>query len=194
MDDNTKMLMKVFAVGAGGILLYVYLKNNNLLPASLGGAPSNSFTDPSQLMSYCHANPTGTAIYVDAQGVQHPAPCSQWLAMNTPAPSPSTGTAPTTAVPPPASTGIDQSILGRLRTAAQQNAALGSDSANVDQWNYLLAQIQPTAVTTDLSSVGIQRGVNDTMDASTYLATRARAGLTGMPGQPQESDPYAWVN
>ncbi len=197
MDDNTKMLLKFFAVGAGGILLYVYLKNNGMLPAILGGTASNSFTNPAQLMAYCQANPTGTAIYVDAQGIQHTAPCSQWLSANSSvssAPSPSGGSAPTTSLPVATQgAAINSTVLAQLRAAAIANVALGSDRANVDQWNYFLAQIEPGAVTTDLSSVGIQRGVNDTMDASTYLATRARAGLAGM-SQPQESDPYAWVN
>ena len=71
-DDTTGTILKVGIIGVAGYLGYQYLQSSGLWAQFFGG---NSFTTAAQLISYCQANPTGSATY----GGQT-APCSQWMA------------------------------------------------------------------------------------------------------------------
>lgn len=182
MDDNAKNVIRLAAVAVGAYIAYQWLESSGMW-AQWFGASSNVFTDPNALLAYCQKNSAGQATY-SVSGKQTTATCAQWLAANQAASS-SSGTAapssgspsPTPAPPAPA---IDQTLVAQLRAAAMANPILGTDKATVDQWNYLLNELNPVAIVTDLSSIGIVRGENDSMDAEAYVTLRSRAGLSGI--------------
>lgn len=204
MNTGIKILIAV----AVGFLGYEYAKKSGLWAQWFGG---NSFTTSTQLLAYCQANPSGSATYVDSTGKASSATCAQWMQANpqaaarasasSGASTPSGGTTPvssTTAAPSSlTSTGMTQAqVLAALIAAAQANPILGSDLANVDQWNFFLRTIEPAAAISDLSMVGVVRGQNDTMSAEQYMQLRAQAGLSGLfPQVLSELEyPYKWVN
>lgn len=94
---------------------------------------------------------------------------------------------PTVAPPPaggfftPAATAAASTTNTLLQQLEALSAAQGDHQIqrNVDNWNFLLNQINPSAKVDDLSEVGIVRGTNDAMLAESYMAYRAQAGLSG---------------
>jgi len=182
-------IIKVALIAVGGYLLYEWLNSSGLL-AQFG--IGNSFTTSASLLQYCQANPTGSATYNG-----YTLPCSQWLTAATPAPAPVTAnpisTTPVTSAPSPAPMSSAVSSF----SAAQLLAAAGTSNPNqtytVDQWNFLLQKMSPSEQVSDLSNVGIVRGVNDTMTAAQYIANRSKAGLSGLGFLGAFNDnPYSW--
>lgn len=223
MDDQTKKYL-IIAAGAiaAGYLGYTYLNKTGHWQKWFGGS-SAAFTDREQLLVYCAANPQGMATFEDSTGTQTTLPCATWLQYPEPIPglqgpfnphglfsielrpvSPAAAIAAAQNAPgaPQTQTDtplVDQTLLGALRTAAKNHPALRSDRASVHQWNLLLATVDPAAIATDLSQVGIQYGVNDVMDAQTFLELRNKSGFGNMRGVGNVSaefvdEPYAWVN
>lgn len=83
---------------------------------------------------------------------------------------------------------ITQSTVSAAATlAANLIAAAGvtaSQLYSIDEWNYYLSKIQPTAAVLEGSSVGIARNTSaDSMTAAQYAAYRTAAGLSGL-GRP----------
>ncbi len=72
-----------------------------------------------------------------------------------------------------------QPLSAALINLANQNGQ--PNNLTVDQWNYYLSVLNPSAVLTDFSEIGIQRGTSAfTMDGATYMAHRSQAGLSGL--------------
>lgn len=178
MADDTGMIIKLGIFGVGGYLAYQYLQSSGLWAQWFGGG----YSSVSSLLTYCNANPNGTATY----GGQT-APCSSWIAAargtssstGTPAPTP---TPPPSPSPTPTPTPVASSL-----TVQQLLTAAGVTDPNtvmtVDEWNwYVSNRINPNATVTDLSSVGITRGVNDSITAQAYLNLRQQSGLSGLRG------------
>lgn len=131
MNDETKQLIKWAAIAAAGYFVYEYLQSSGLWAQWFGGAlpatgVSNSFSSSAALLTYCQANPTGTAIYVDpTTGVSSTASCAQWIGSNSSSPIPAAPASPATGL----ATGYQQAIAA-MKTAA------GNDSQTIDQWGY----------------------------------------------------------
>jgi len=181
---DQKALIKFALIGGGLAALYFYLRSSGLLDQWFGG--NSTFDNSQQLLAYCRQNPTGSASFVDPQGQAHSAPCAQWLASNSANPTP----AATIAADPVA-------MVDRLRKWAIDNPILGTDSANVDQWNYGFQELKPAGfVPVDNSKVGIERGVNDVMNAAKYMQFRGQLGLAGLAGYGPTQEAYqfpAWL-
>jgi hypothetical protein len=135
MDENTKQLIKYGAMAAAAYFVYQWLQNSGLWAQWFGGASAtstNSFNTSTALLSYCQANPTGTAVYVDpSTGASSTATCAQWLASNSnatlpPAASPASGLAPN----------YQQAI-------SLMQAAVGNDSQDLDNWAYYWQNATP---------------------------------------------------
>ena len=187
-EDNS--IVKYALIGVAAYLGYQWLQSSGLWAEWFGG--SSSFTDPTSLLTYCQANPSGSATY----GGQTAA-CSAWMAAAAGSTTPaSTGTAPS---PAATSTTVSPATNVTPLTAAQLMQAAGvtnaSQTLTVDQWNYYVTnKIAPNATVTDLSAQGIQRGVNDSVTAAEYISLRHQAGLSGMrPGMAAVRNPYRWV-
>jgi hypothetical protein len=136
MNDETKQLIKYAAMIAAGYFVYEWLQSSGLWAQWFGGtapaaAASNSFSNPSALLTYCQANPNGTAIYVDpTTGVTSTASCAQWIASNSSSPT-SVVTAATPNTAPASSLPLNyQQAIAAIKTAA------GSDSQTIDEWGY----------------------------------------------------------
>jgi hypothetical protein len=131
------------------------------------------------------------------------------------APSPTTGptvatttttTAPTVVTTPAVQALTDPTdiaLANSLRQLALVNATLaGTDSANIDQWNYMLHEVPgyEQAVPLDMGRIGISRdGVHDVMDAAAFVFYRKASGVAGIPAPTFASDDYlrggyGWVN
>jgi hypothetical protein len=126
MNDSTKQLINYGAMAAAVYFLYQWLQSSGLWAKWFGGSTtaSNQFNNSAALLSYCQANPNGTAIYVDpTSGASSTATCAQWLASNSQSPmqvtSPASGLA----------ANYQQAI------SLMQQAA-GSDSQTLDTWSY----------------------------------------------------------
>jgi hypothetical protein len=184
MADESSVI-KFALIGVAAYIGYQWLQSSGLWAEIFGGS---SFTDTSSLLTYCQANPSGSASY----GGQTAA-CSAWLQAASAQPtagSPSPAATSATVTPPANKTPL---------TAAQLMAAAGitnpSQTLTVDQWNYYVTnKISAGATVTDLSAQGIQRGVNDSVTAAQYIALRQQAGLSGLrTGLAAVASPYAWV-
>lgn len=175
MNKETKLITMVVIGAAGVAVVYWYLQKSGLWAQWFGGAASNSFTDPNQLLAYCQTNPGGQATYLDAAGKSYTYPCYRWIAENS---------GPVMNLPD--SSPVDPALLKALQQAAIANPALGSDRGNVDQFNLLLQGIDPSAPIADL-------GVPSTevMDSQQYLMLRIQAGLSGLaPREEVFESPY----
>lgn len=179
---DSKMVIKLAIAGVIVGVAYWWLQKNNWY--GMLGTNANEFTDPNKLLDFCRANESGTAVFIDDQG-RHERNCRDFLAANNGGGGGGTDTPDTS---------IDAALLAKLIEAAKANPTLGSDSANVDQWNYLLNEIDTAAQTTDLYNQGIRRGENDVMAAHRYLELRAQAGLAALPPQSAMFEhPFAWT-
>lgn len=123
MEDSTKQIIKGVAILAAGYFVYDWLQSSGLWAQWFGGASvaaPNSFSNSTALLTYCQANPTGTAVFVDpTTGASSTATCAQWMSSN-----------PQTTPLPAASTSAPPSAIAAMQ------AANGSDSATLDDWSY----------------------------------------------------------
>lgn len=166
MDDGTKTIVKLAAVGGALALAYWYLNKSGMWQQWFGGG--STFTDNAQLLAYCAANPTGSATFVDGQGGTYTRTCAQWRAANPGGPG---------AIPVPEGNNFaatPKPLVERLRDWALANEILGTDSANMHQWNYGLRELDPNAV----GYVG--EGMEDMITAAQYLERRTQSGLSGL--------------
>lgn len=121
MNDTMEDILKIGAVAVGAYLIWNWLQSSGLL----GAATSSTFTTGDSLMTYCQANPTGSATYTDPSGVTSTATCAAWIASQAPASV-------------PASTSSSASSLGsnyQQAISAMQTAA-GNDMQTLDVWAY----------------------------------------------------------
>jgi hypothetical protein len=196
VDDSTKTIIKVLGVAAGAWLLYQWLNSSGLWGQWFGG---NSFSTSAELLSYCQANPSGSATYNGQT-----ATCAQWMAAAGQSSTAAPATTTTTATAPAATTAsiapaAGSTFVPRLQAAAIANPSLGSDSANVSQWNFLLAQMWPSA-----PQIGVTTPAgNNAISASAYVGFYLAQGYPDptMPGGTSsgvsgiaayQEDPYAW--
>lgn len=186
-SDGTNTIVKLGVLGLAGYLLYQWLQNSGLWGQMFG------FSTTQQLITYCQANPSGSASY----GGQS-APCSQWLAavsaaQTTPSTTPTASTAPTT---PPVQTSAPATLTTQEQQLATslQNAAVQSSNTpplTVSQWNYIMNNLtNPGSSAAQLPQFG-----NALIDAPTYVAARASGGF-GLSGfiPARFMKPYRWVN
>jgi hypothetical protein len=122
MDESTKQLIKWGAIAAAGYFVYQWLQNSGLWAQWFGGTASNQFNSSSALLTYCQANPNGTAIYVDpTTGASSTATCAQWLASNSQSPmaqlSPASGLA-----------------ANYLQAISLMQQAAGNDAQTIQSW------------------------------------------------------------
>jgi hypothetical protein len=123
MDEQTKQWIKYGAVLAAGYFVYQWLQNSGLWAQWFGGSTaSNSFNTSTALLTYCQANPNGTAIYVDpTTGASSTATCAQWLASNSESPmaqlSPASGLA-----------------ANYLQAISLMQQAAGNDAQTIQSW------------------------------------------------------------
>ncbi|MBF6570478.1 MAG: hypothetical protein IVW54_16550 [Candidatus Binataceae bacterium] len=187
-----KAFVTIAVIGGALYLVYVYLRKSGTwdkwFAPAIGG---NEFTDEAALLAYCNLqnlalDDGGLAVFVDSTGTRHSDTCANWIRSQGKA-----GMASVAASHP----GVDPAVLEKLRAAAASSPILGCDRANVDQWNLLLQELDPTAQTSDLASAGVQRGQNDVMNALTYLSLRCQCGLSQVaPPDIAFHNPMSWVN
>lgn len=206
MDDSMKTVLKFAAVGVGAYLLYNWLQSSGLWAQFFGG---NSFTNPQQLLTYCQANPTGTAIYVGANGVPTSAPCSQWVAANTasgavPASQPAAAPASAATSAPPATSSApattapasNSTLVAQLTAKAAGNVLMPGAQGTVSDWNYLLTQLFPNAPQIVNSTPAGNGNIGAAQYVAYYLAlfpdpsttATSSAGVSGY------EEPYRWAN
>lgn len=185
---DTKSILKLAAIGAGLYLLYEWLQSSGLWAEYFGGT---SFATPATLMTYCQANPSGSATYTGGS-TPATATCAQWVAANSsPAPTPTTTGTPIATVAPTAGS----TLIPRLQAAAIAASGLGTDSATVSQWNYLLQQDYPNAPVITVTTAAGQNAIPAAQYVGYYLAlnfpdpTLATPGVSGY-----EENPYRWAN
>jgi hypothetical protein len=189
--DKSNSILKFALIGGAGYLLYVYLQNSGLWSQWFGGG--NSFTNASQLLSYCQSNPSGTASF-NGQS----AACSAWLQA---AASQTTTAAPaspvqTPAVTPKPSLRVTPLTVTQLLNAVEQNGYPANANATFtnDQWNWFVTtSIDPNAVVSeDLTPYGYKTGAQ--LTAAQYIALRQQAGVSGLGFLAEFRNPYNWVN
>ena len=210
MDDTTKTIIKFAAVGVGAYILYNWLQTSGLWAQWFGG---NSFTTPQALLTYCQANPNGTAIYVGQNGVPTSAPCSQWVAANTAsgavqpaaaaaappaaaAPAASTTTT-AAAAPAPAPTGTPaagSTLTQQLTAAAAKNVLMASGQGTVSDWNYLLTQLFPNAPQITNATPAGDANIGVSQYVTYYLGLFPDPTLGGGAGVSGYEEPYQWMN
>jgi hypothetical protein len=201
MDDSMKTILKFAAVGVGAYILYNWLQTSGLWAQWFGGG--NSFTNPQQLLTYCQANPSGTAIYVGANGVPNSAPCSQWVAANTASGAVAPVTQPvatpaataTAAAPATVAPAANSTLIAQLTKAAAGNMLMPNEMGTVSDWNYLLTQLFPNATQIQNATPAGNNTIGAAQYVAYYLAlypdpttTATAAGLTGY------DEPYQWTN
>lgn len=209
MNDNTSSIVKIVGLGVGAYLLYQYLQSSGVWAQWFGG---NSFSNPQQLLAYCEANPNGSATYTGG-ATPATATCAEWIAANGGSAAPSAGTAgattsttasSTTSSTPSASVqpAAGSTFISRLQAAAAANPALGSDSANVSQWNFLVDQIWPSAPQISVSTPAGNNNINAATYVGYYLgqgfpdpsSAAGNAGVSGFGHGAYSDDPYSWKN
>jgi hypothetical protein len=198
VDDDSLTIVKYAAIGVGLYMLYEWLQSSGMWAQLFGGS---SFSTPATLLTYCQANPTGSATYTGG-ATPTTATCAAWVAANastSTTAAPSTTSTPTTTTAPPAEASIvpaaGSTLVSRLQAAAFASAALGADSANVSQWNYLLQQIWPSAPIILNSTPAGTASIPAATYVGYYLAqgfadpSLAAAGVSGY-----DENPYRWAN
>jgi hypothetical protein len=199
-EDNTMTIIKFAAIGVGAYLLYEWLQSSGLWAQWFGGG--NSFSTPATLLTYCQANPTGSATYTGS-GTPTTATCAAWMAANGSSSTTSTTSSapPATSTPAPEATiapAAGSTLVPRLQAAAFASSALGADSATVSQWNYLLQQIWPSAPIIQNSTPAGTGSIPAATYVGYYLAqgfadpSLAGAGVSGFNYYDEE--PYKWAN
>jgi hypothetical protein len=181
MDEQTKQWIKYGAVLAAAYFVYQWLQNSGLWAQWFGGTASNQFNSSSALLTYCQANPNGTAIYVDpTTGASSTATCAQWLASNSESPmaqlSPASGLA-----------------ANYLQAISLMQQAAGNDAQTIQSWANLwqngtmfdgaptgfgVSGSVPTALVSQL--VGMNGGsANSLVSAEQFVAWMAQnTGIT----------------
>lgn len=194
MGDKSS-LIKIALVGVAGYLAYQYLQSSGLWAQWFGG---NSFTSAAQLLSYCQANPNGTASF-NGQS----ATCSAWLqaeqTANQPLPTPpvqtpavnpqtqTTASPSTTLTPAPAGQHVTPLTVAQLQAVIQKAGYDPNAKYTEDQFNYFVTNFIDASAVVDLplGPTGSQ------MTAQQYITYRQQSGVSGLGGW---SNPYAWVH
>ena len=193
-DVNTIII--VLGLGAAAYLVYQYLQSSGLWAQWFGGAAGNTFSTPASLLSYCQANPNGTAIYQAAGGSPTSATCAQWLAANTAATPAPAGAAPTPtgtpSSPTPASTGLvipsNLTVTPNINNSLSGNVTINGVSTNLSiitgnagNTSGVIYNTAGQDITSQFSSAEQQQLV------SAFMA--ANGGLAGLFGV---ENPYGW--
>ena len=196
MGDDTKQLIKYAAIAAAAYFVYEWLQTSGLWAQWFGTtAATNTFTDPTLLMNYCQANPTGSATYT-VNGVSNTATCSQWIASNSATP---VQTAPIVATN--LATNYQQAI-------AQMQTAAGNDSQNLDNWSYFwqngvpfagapTGYAVPGSISADQMNqmIALNGGNRDAnISAEQFVAwVNQTGGATGLSALMSANEAYDWV-
>ena len=191
MDDSVKTMIKLAALGVAGYLVYQWLQKSGYWAQWFGGG--NTFSTPQALLTYCHANPGGSAIYAPAGGASTTAPCAQWIAANGGAPPASTGGGTT----PPPTTGGGGSLVAlpsaaTLTSWMQAHTTPSRSVGSVSEWNFAT-----THLITGFVEPTVDIGFGDTqITADQYIqgvtAWRQTGGGMGWIGA-SVPRPYGWV-
>ena len=184
--ENEGGTIKIVLIAVAGYLGYQYLQSSGLWAQWFGSG--SSFTTAPALLAYCQANPTGTASF-NGQS----APCAAWLQAASQQ-SPAAPATSQTAVVTPAPNATPLTVTQLLNAVAASGYPSNANTTyTVDQWNYFVTtQISPTAVVTDLTSVGNISAAQ--LTAAEYISLRQKAGLSGFRGSLGYANPYAWVH
>lgn len=192
MDDSVKTMIKLSALGVACYLVYQWLQKSGYWAQMFGGG--NSFTTPQTLLTYCQANPTGSATYSPAGGASTTAPCAQWIAANQPGATSSGGgtttdgggggtTTTTGAVALPSS--------AVLTAWMQANTSPSRSVGSVSEWNYatnklITGFVQPTV---DIGFGDSQITADQYIQAVTQWRASQGIGWLGAVAP----RPYGWV-
>jgi hypothetical protein len=191
-------------VAAAGYLVYQWLQSSGLWAQWFGGtaASGNTFSTPATLMSYCQANPGGTATYQVAGGSPTTATCSAWLAAQTPAattPAASTSTPPQSTAPPtstPASsTGLvipsNLTVTPNINNSLSGNVMINGVSTNLSIITANAGQSAGVIYNTAGQDITAQFSTAEQQQlVSAFIA--ANGGMAGLGWMPSGETPYGW--
>jgi hypothetical protein len=196
-------------VAAAGYLVYQWLQSSGLWAQWFGGATAgNTFSTPATLLGYCQANPNGTAIYQAVGGAPTSAPCSQWLAAQTPvasatpvaSPGGAGGAAMPVSVPlpvtsSPSSTGLvipsNLTVSPNINNSLSGNVMINGTSTNLSIITANLGQSAGLIYNTAGQDITNQFSTDEQQGlVSAFLS--ANGGLAGLGWMSSTETPYGW--